>query len=147
LPQGQNFIVTPLLTPIAFRFISGAVDPGFVGATHETAVVFLHEENQSLNCTIKEGFPFPDLHWERQNAMVYPSSEYFDVRVDGNSTLLTFKSVIDYTDEGDYKCVASNLAGRAFKTFDVRVRGLYEIPRQNLIPDEQFQILLLLCSV
>lgn len=58
------------------------------------------------------GNPVPDITWLRNNKPLQPSDR-LKTQFDGDNLTLTILNADSETDSGDYKCIASNIVGKA----------------------------------
>lgn len=58
------------------------------------------------------GNPVPDITWLRNNKPLQPSDR-IQTEFDGDNLTLTILNADSETDSGDYKCIASNIVGKA----------------------------------
>ncbi|CAK1554213.1 unnamed protein product, partial [Leptosia nina] len=86
-----------------------AEPPLFVHRFQEITVK--DKETIRLNAKVT-GNPVPSITWYRNNKIIAPS-ETVTQRFDGENIELTITNVDSEIDSGDYKCVASNSAGKA----------------------------------
>jgi hypothetical protein len=89
---------------------SGHFEPPMFTTRFEEVVV---KQNETIKLSAKvTGMPQPEITWLRNNKPLQPSdrikSEY-----DGENITLTITKADSETDSGDYKCVASNIIGKA----------------------------------
>lgn len=83
--------------------------PMFVERFEEVTV----KQNATIVLTAKvNGNPVPDITWLRNNKPLQPSDKV-KLEFDGENLTLTILNADSETDSGDYKCIASNLVGKA----------------------------------
>ncbi|XP_045510204.1 titin-like [Colias croceus] len=86
-----------------------AEPPLFIHRFQEITV----KEKETIKLTAKvTGNPVPSITWYRNNKIITPS-ETITQRFDGENIELIITNVDSEVDSGDYKCVASNSAGKA----------------------------------
>lgn len=83
--------------------------PMFITRFEEVVV----KQNDTIKLTAKvTGVPQPDVTWLRNNKPLKPSDR-IKSEFNGEDISLTIMSADSETDSGDYKCIASNLVGKA----------------------------------
>lgn len=85
-------------------------EPPMFTTRFEEAVV---KQNETIKLTAKvTGVPQPEITWLRNNKPLQPSDR-IKSEFDGENITLTITQADSETDSGDYKCVASNIIGKA----------------------------------
>lgn len=83
--------------------------PLFVTRFEEVTV----KQKETIVLTAKvHGNPVPDITWLRNNKPLQPSDRVTE-EFDGETLKLTITNADSETDSGDYKCIASNIVGKA----------------------------------
>lgn len=83
--------------------------PLFIERFEEVTV----RQKETIVLTAKvTGNPVPDITWLRNNKPLQPS-ERIQPEFDGENLKLTILNADSETDSGDYKCIASNIVGKA----------------------------------
>lgn len=83
--------------------------PMFITRFEEVVV----KQTETIKLTAKvTGTPPPDVTWLRNNKPLQPS-ERIKSEFDGENITLTITKADSETDSGDYKCIASNIVGKA----------------------------------
>ncbi|XP_055911049.1 basement membrane-specific heparan sulfate proteoglycan core protein isoform X7 [Eupeodes corollae] len=85
--------------------------------------------NFTINCNFVLGIPTPKLTWRRAGGLPMPSS--FIEEYSGTGSFVN----IQYSDGGEYECVAENVAGRTSGIVSILVQ---EPPRIMLEPNEEY---------
>lgn len=107
-------------TNTAGTAFSGATITVEESGTHFESPLFMErfeevtvKQNETIVLTAKvTGNPIPDIIWLRNNKPLQPSDR-IKPEFDGESLTLTILNADSETDSGDYKCIASNIVGKA----------------------------------
>jgi hypothetical protein len=84
--------------------------PLFIKRFEEVSV----KQNETIKLTAKVvGNPVPDIMWLRNNRPLKADNKKIQYIYDGENIELIIKSADSETDSGDYKCIASNIIGKA----------------------------------
>lgn len=83
--------------------------PLFIERFEKTTV----KQNETIKlCAKVTGTPTPEVTWLRNNKPIQLSDRIIP-EINGESVTLTIKNADSETDSGDYKCIASNIIGKA----------------------------------
>nr|XP_044998229.1 hemicentin-1 isoform X3 [Jaculus jaculus] len=96
--------------------VTGLVAP-LIGISPSVASV-IEGQQLTLPCTLLAGNPIPERRWMKK-LVTLVQNPYITVRSDGSLHI----ERVRLQDEGEYTCVASNVAGRVNKTTSVAVHG------------------------
>lgn len=88
---------------------------------NELKSVVGRDQELQISCLVPSGLPSPKVYWRNSEGHIVSDSG--PVRVQDN-TLVIAKARIN-EDEGNYTCVAENLAGETDMTVEVMVTGKY----------------------
>ncbi|XP_053542916.1 hemicentin-1 isoform X1 [Ictalurus punctatus] len=94
--------------------VTGLVTPVIALSPAEVSVI--EEQQVTLPCVLLAGNPLPVRHWLHENTLV-SSGPYASIRRDGSLHI----ERVSVQDEGQYTCVAENVAGASNRTTTVHV--------------------------
>ncbi|XP_017573536.2 hemicentin-1 isoform X3 [Pygocentrus nattereri] len=94
--------------------VTGLVSPVIALSPAEVSVI--EEQQVTLPCVLLAGNPLPERHWLHENTLV-TSGPYVSIRRDGSLHI----ERVSVQDEGEYTCVAENVAGSSNRTTTVHI--------------------------
>lgn len=80
-------------------------------------IVFVEEQPLNLQC-ITDGIPAPKMRWMKDKKPLIEVPEHIELLNDNH---FVYVEELRENDAGAYTCIAENAAGKAEKTFQVRV--------------------------
>ncbi|KAK3087485.1 hypothetical protein FSP39_006555 [Pinctada imbricata] len=109
----------------AFLTVTGIVKP-LIAYTNPFVNV-KEGGNVTLSCVILQGNPTPSVQWQRRNK-VLPSNRHFVKKSKGLVTIMDIKE----RHEGEYTCIANNVAGNSTYIVNINV----QVPPRHDITDD-----------
>jgi len=106
------------------QVVEKQIAPAFEQRDVQETLVYREGDEINLVMTIR-GHPQPMVAWYKDGKALY-GGRGVSIHTRGDSYFLVVnKAQVDHT--GTYKCEARNMHGTTFRTFDIKVEGVYSI--------------------